>query len=96
MREEVNDRAWHGLPFRLICGGGSRRAASTCALRALTTQLERVNLDAAASLREGLEDTLTVPRRGSPGCRPSRPHRHPCRGPQRRPRRDTRVLDRGR
>jgi transposase-like protein len=37
------------------------------ALRALAAQLERVNPDAAASLREGLADTLTVTRLGVTG-----------------------------
>jgi putative transposase len=37
------------------------------ALRALAGQLERVNPDAAASLREGLTDTLTVTRLGVTG-----------------------------
>jgi putative transposase len=38
------------------------------ALRALAGQLERVNPDAAASLREGLADTLTVTRLGVTGA----------------------------
>jgi putative transposase len=37
------------------------------ALKALASQLERVNPDAAASLREGLADTLTVTRLGVTG-----------------------------
>jgi transposase-like protein len=37
------------------------------ALKALATQLERVNPDAAASLREGLAETLTVTRLGVTG-----------------------------
>jgi hypothetical protein len=37
------------------------------ALRALAGQLERVNPDAAASLREGLAETLTVTRLGITG-----------------------------
>jgi len=37
------------------------------ALRALAEQLDRVNADAAASLREGLTDTLTVARLGVTG-----------------------------
>ena len=37
------------------------------ALRALAAQLERVNPDAAASLREGLTETLTVTRLGVTG-----------------------------
>jgi putative transposase len=36
------------------------------ALLALTKELDRTHPDAAASLREGLDDTLTVPRLGVP------------------------------
>ncbi len=37
------------------------------ALKALAAQLDRVNPDAAASLREGLSETLTVTRLGVTG-----------------------------
>jgi putative transposase len=37
------------------------------ALRALAGQLDKVNPDAAASLREGLDETLTVTRLGVTG-----------------------------
>jgi transposase-like protein len=42
-------------------------AEAEAALKALAGQLERVNPDAAASLREGLADTLTVTRLGVTG-----------------------------
>jgi len=42
-------------------------AEAEAALRALAGQLEKVNPDAAASLREGLADTLTVTRLGITG-----------------------------
>ena len=37
-------------------------------LEATARWLERINPDAASSLREGLEETLTVVRLGVPGC----------------------------
>jgi transposase-like protein len=42
-------------------------AEAEAALKALAAQLEKVNPDAAASLREGLADTLTVTRLGISG-----------------------------
>ncbi len=42
-------------------------ADAEAARRALAAHLERVNPDAAASLREGLAETLTVTRRGVTG-----------------------------
>jgi hypothetical protein len=47
--------------------GGHHAVAGEAALRALAGQLERVNPDAAASLREGLAETLTVTRLGVTG-----------------------------
>jgi hypothetical protein len=44
-----------------------RAGEAKAAMRALAEQLERVNADAAASLREGLTDTLTVTRLGVTG-----------------------------
>ena len=43
-------------------------AAALAALRALAAQLERIYPDAAGSLREGLEETLTLTRLGVTGA----------------------------
>ncbi|MGH2947580.1 MAG: hypothetical protein ACRDPC_15250 [Solirubrobacteraceae bacterium] len=43
-------------------------AAALAALTALARTLDKTHPDAAASLREGLEETLTVTRLGVPGA----------------------------
>ena len=42
--------------------------AAKASLEAMARWLERINADAASSLREGLEETLTVVRLGVPGA----------------------------
>ena len=60
------ERPWVRRKLRAAWGNPSARAAEA-ALKALAAQLDKVNPDAAASLREGMADTLTVTRLGVTG-----------------------------
>jgi putative transposase len=60
------ERPWVRRKLRAAWANPNAREAEA-ALRALAGQLERVNPDAAASLREGLTETLTVTRLGVTG-----------------------------
>ena len=59
-------RLWVRRKLRAAWANPNANDAET-ALRALAGQLDKVNPDAAASLREGLTDTLTVTRLGITG-----------------------------
>jgi len=61
------ERPWVRRKLRAAWANPNPGEAET-ALRALATQLERVNPDAAGSLREGLTETLTVTRLGVTGA----------------------------
>jgi transposase-like protein len=61
------ERLWVRRKLRAAWANPNPGEAET-ALRALATQLERVNPDAAGSLREGLTETLTVTRLGVTGA----------------------------
>jgi transposase-like protein len=61
------DRPWVRRKLRAAWANPNADEAEA-ALRALASQLERVNPDAAASLREGLAETLTVTRLGVTGA----------------------------
>jgi transposase-like protein len=61
------ERPWVQMKLRRAWNDPDHGAA-LAALRALATQLERVYPDAAGSLREGLEETLTVTRLGVTGA----------------------------
>ena len=60
------ERPWVRRKLRAAWANPNAGEAET-ALKALAGQLERINPDAAASLREGLADTLTVTRLGVAG-----------------------------
>jgi len=60
------ERPWVRRKLRAAWANPNAREAEA-ALRALAGQLEKVNPDAAASLREGLAETLTVTRLGVTG-----------------------------
>ncbi len=61
-----NERPW--VRRKLRAGWANPHTTEAeAALRALATQLDKVNPDAAASLREGLPETLTVTRLGVTG-----------------------------
>jgi transposase-like protein len=60
------ERLWVRRKLRAAWSNPNAQEAEA-ALRALAGQLERVNPDAAASLREGLAETLTVTRLGITG-----------------------------
>ena len=60
------ERPWARRKLRAAWANPNADEAET-ALKALAAQLERVNPDAAASLREGLTETLTVTRLGVTG-----------------------------
>ncbi len=61
-----NERPWVRRKLRAAWANPDPTEAEA-ALKALAAQLERVNPDAAASLREGLAETLTVTRLGVTG-----------------------------
>jgi putative transposase len=61
-----NERPWVRRKLRAAWANPNFTEAEA-ALKALAAQLERVNPDAAASLREGLAETLTVTRLGVTG-----------------------------
>lgn len=61
------ERPWVRRKLRAAWANPNANEAEA-ALRALAGQLEKVNPDAAASLREGLADTLTVTRLGVTGA----------------------------
>ncbi len=60
------ERAWVRRKLRAAWANPNARQAEA-ALRALASHLDKVNPDAAASLREGLTETLTVTRLGVTG-----------------------------
>jgi transposase-like protein len=60
------ERPWVRRKLRAAWANPDASGAEA-ALKALATQLEKVNPDAAASLREGLDETLTVTRLGVTG-----------------------------
>jgi putative transposase len=69
VKAHVAEKHWHELERRLSeayheTGYGTAAAS----LEATARWLDRLNPDAAASLREGLEETLTVVRLGVPGA----------------------------
>jgi transposase-like protein len=69
LKAHVSERHWHGLARRLSeAYQETDYATAKASLEGTARWLERLNADAAASLREGLEETLTVVRLGVPGA----------------------------
>jgi transposase-like protein len=69
LKAHVSERHWPDLVRRLSeAYHETAYATVTASLEGTTRWLDRVNADAAASLREGLEETLAVLRLGVPGA----------------------------